>query len=338
MKKIILIFITIFNFLSPSIIFGDEYYFKNNGNDITMDYNSPYKRSIVKIYSKIKNENSYSFGTGTFINKNFILTAAHNIIRDTGDLNLNNIEDLGFISETDDNINIIEENNNLTIENDKKYSLKETSLKNKKIYFFNLDEYNQSIKIKDLHSRKFDLALIETEQNPLNLNDFEIPNFEENKKSKKNDFIYYLGYPGVENLTNYKNENISIKKIHKIETNITSIQEKENIILYNSSSIGGMSGASIFNKENKLIGIHLFFAELKNQNITLSGGLNFNQEQINWIKNKINESQINQNNKIPINNSINDKNDSVQKNLKYTIPIISFILGFILLIKSIKHK
>ena len=135
MKKIILIFITIFNFLSPSIIFGDEYYFKNNGNDITMDYNSPYKRSIVKIYSKIKNENSYSFGTGTFINKNFILTAAHNLIRDTGDLNLNNIEDLGFISETDDNINIIEENNNLTIENDKKYSLKETSLKNKKIYF-----------------------------------------------------------------------------------------------------------------------------------------------------------------------------------------------------------
>lgn len=361
MKKTFIIFSIIINMLFPVIVSADDYHFKNNGEDIQVPYNLPQTNSVVKIYSKMKNEDDYGFGTGIFLNNHFILTAAHNLIGDSGSNNLDDIEDLGFITETNTNIEPVIYNNELEVPNARNHSLKNSSLKNKTIYFFDLENYNNLIKSKTIESRKYDLALIEVKENSLTLDKNEIPKL--TKKSNllnKNDSIYFLGFPGI---NTFKLESIEDNsspitkiltgKIYKVSGPIIENKQDSSILLYDTSSIGGMSGAGIFNKNNELIGLHLFFANVKDSNIVYSGGMKFNDIQINWINSLTGESKTQlPKNKETKNERIEDKQTNQTQiienekerskiksnNYQYIILFVFFGLGGIILYKAIKKN
>lgn len=360
MKKTFIVFTIIINMLFPVFVSADDYHLKNNGEDIEIPYNLPQINSVVKIYSKMKNENDYGFGTGIFLNNHFILTAAHNLVGDSGYNNFDDIEDLGFITETNTNIEPVIYNNELEVPNARNHSLKNTSLKNRTIYFFDLENYNDLIKSKTIESRKYDLALIEVKEDTLLLDKNEKPKLaEESNSLTKNDSIYFLGFPGIntfkfESLEDNSNTipQILTGKIYKVSGSVIENKQDPSILLYNTSSIGGMSGAGIFNKNNELIGLHLFFANVKDSNVVYSGGLKFNDVQINWINSFINKSKTKTTKKQETKNEISEKEIKEQSqpvknneetikhknNYQYIILFVSFSLGVIILYKSIKKN
>lgn len=360
MKKTFIIFSIIINMLLPIFVSADDYHLKNNGEDIKVPYNLPQTNSVVKIYSKMRNEDDYGFGTGIFLNNHFILTAAHNLIGDSGNNNLDDIEDLGFITETNTNIEPVIYNNELEVPNARNHSLKNSSLKNRTIYFFDLENYNNLIKSKTIESRKYDLALIEVKENTLILDKNEKPKLaKESNSLSKNDSIYFLGFPGINTFKfDYLENNSKLTpeiltgKIYKVSGSVIENKQDSSILLYNTSSIGGMSGAGIFNKNNELIGLHLFFANVKDLNIVYSGGMKFNDIQINWINSLTGESKTQLSKNKETKNETSDKEIKRQSqqventeetikhnnNYQYIILFISFGLGVIILYKSIKKN
>lgn len=347
MKKTFIIFTVIINLLFPMFVSADDYHLKNNGEDIKIPYNLPQKNSVVKIYRKMKNDIDYGFGTGIFLNNHFILTAAHNLVGDSGDNNLDNIEDLGFTTEIDANIEPVLYNNEFKIKNTKTYSLKNTSLKNKTIHFFDLENYNDLIKSKTIDSRKYDLVLIEVKEETITVNKNEEPKLvEKSIPLTNNDSIYFLGYPGMEYFQvkssdgNPITNKIKTGKIYKVSGPVITYEKNSPILLYDTSTIGGMSGAGVFNKKNELIGLHLFFVDVKDSNDVYSGGLKFSNNQINWINSFIGKTTKKEENEKDKTQTPKNKEETSKSNNDYTyiILVVTFGLAIIVFYKEIKKN